>query len=169
MFKTKYEEIPPDLNPLTPPVVISDSTWGWKLYDVYGNQYLLSEVKHYTIFLNIWETWCEPCLVELPGLQRMYDSLKTEGIELFFVTEENAEIVRRFVEEKKYTLPVFLSRDGVPNQLRTGAYPTTYVIDSKGRIVFKEMRSAKWDHPSVLAALRKVNEERRHEQDKKER
>ena len=166
-FKTKYEEIPPDLSPVTPPVVISDSTWGWKLYDIYENQYLFSEAKHHTIFLNIWATWCGPCIAEMPGLHRMYDSLKTEGVELFFVTEESPDTVERFMEKKKFTLPIFFSRDGIPAQLKTGLYPTTYVIDSNGRIVFREKRSAQWDHPSALQAIRRVNRERRYEEEKK--
>ncbi len=164
---TKYEEISPDLAPLNPSVEISDSTWGWKLYDEYGNQYLFSEAKGRTIFLNSWATWCQPCLAELPGLQRMYDSLKTEGIELFFVTEENSDVVRRFLNKNGYTIPVFFSRDAIPTQLRTGLYPTTFLIDPMGRIVYRVMRSAKWDNQEVLRKIRGVSRERGYEEEGK--
>jgi len=153
-FKTRYEEIPPNLLPLADPVTLSDSTWNWRVKSLGGPEETLAVWNGEPLFLNFWGTWCQPCVVEMPGMQRMYDSLRTDGVRFLFVSNEREAPVQQFIEKTGYTLPIYVAVEDIPPQLLTGLFPTTFLINRKGQIVFRQVGSAKWDDPSVLKAVR---------------
>ena len=49
------------------------NSYEWKLMDYEGNTYNMEEAKGKVVFVNLWATWCPPCIAEMPSIQKLYD------------------------------------------------------------------------------------------------
>lgn len=154
-FKTRYEEIPPEF-PDTP-TLVDTADLDWKVRTLEGDTISLQQFAGKKMFINIWGSWCQPCLVEMPKLQALYDELKGDtSIVFLFVSDEPDSTVRAFAAENTYTLPFFVSDAYKPRAYNTGKYPTTIIVNSKGEIVYRLPLTADWSDPSVSAYLQNV-------------
>ncbi|TAJ13267.1 TlpA family protein disulfide reductase [Marinilabiliaceae bacterium JC017] len=107
-----------------------------------------------TIFLNFWATWCPPCIAELPSINKLYE-LYGDDVAFFFITNEEPETVRSFLEKRGYDLPVYILKDRVPEIFYSRSIPASYLISQKGQIIMKKQGAANWDGSKVK---RKLNE-----------
>lgn len=129
------------------------SDYNWPLQSIDGNQLNLSQSKNKVIVLNVWATWCPPCIAEMPSLQELYDEFKEE-VDFYFVTYEDPEPVRRFLEKREYTIPVYFPRARAPEELESASLPTTFLIDQNGAILIRKVGAAKWASEKVKAQIR---------------
>ena len=151
------------LNPgafLSPPS-FSDSyygpmDYGWSVRTLDGTEISLSDFRGKPIYLNFWATWCTPCIAEMPSIQNLYDVLKNEKVVFLVVSDETAETVRTFMEERQFTLPAFLAMGDLPEVLRPRGLPTTFIIDPGGNVVFKHTGAVRWDDDSSVNFLRNL-------------
>ena len=114
----------------------------------------LSQFKGKVVFMNFWATWCRPCGAEKPTIQNLYNYLKNEDVVFLLISNEKKETVQAFVEKRKFTFPVYLYKDDLPNVLKSPGIPATFILDRDGVIVFKHVGLAKWDDESCWSFLR---------------
>jgi len=94
------------------------------------------------VVLNVWGSWCPPCVAETPALQRVWAAYQTAGAPVAFVgvaTEESPETSLAFLRTAGVTYPSISDRasSGRPTAALAGsapATPTTLVLDRHGRI-----------------------------------
>jgi len=114
---------------------------GFQVNDLEGKPLSLAEAKGKIVLLNFWATWCGPCRAEIPDLvdlQKRYAD-KLEIIALA-TDEEDAGQVHRFVLDSGINYRVAMAPDGVRREYGgIAALPTSFVIDSQGRIVQKHV------------------------------
>ena len=107
-----------------------------------GSKFDLAAKRDKVVLLNVWATWCGPCIYEIPELQKLHDQYAPRGLEVIGVSvdESGAESVRSFVaEQKKMAYPIVLDAEGkIANLLQTTVLPTSVLVDHKGRIVWKK-------------------------------
>jgi len=132
----------------------ADYSWSYRALD--GKEILFSESKGKVVFLNFWATWCGPCKAEMPNIQSLYDSLKNEDIVFLLVSNEDEETVRKFLDKKQYTFPVYLRDKEVPEVFKTRGIPATFILSREGSVVFKHVGAAKWDDESCLSFIRSL-------------
>lgn len=100
-----------------------------------------ADLKGKVVVINVWGVWCGPCVAEMPELQKVYDKYKDDKDVAVLTFDSNDELpkVKKFIEEKKYTLPVLLE-DGYISKLpqfKTNlVFPTTLFIDKSGKVSF---------------------------------
>ncbi|WP_418748022.1 cytochrome c biogenesis protein CcdA [Frisingicoccus sp.] len=118
------------------------------LVDQFGNSHTLSEYKGKTVFLNFWATWCGPCRMEMPYIQKVYEEYGSNGGDVIILgvanpkTEEypnnsdvSQEEVELFLSENGYTYPVVMDLDGsIFAAYGIQAFPTTFMIDKNGNV-----------------------------------
>lgn len=103
-----------------------------------GEEARLSDFRGQPVIINFWATWCPPCRAEMPDFQQLYES---EDVEILAVnlteSERSSEVVQDFINELELTFPVPMDEDSVVNEhYQVQVYPTSYMIDSEGKVQF---------------------------------
>ncbi|NLJ96443.1 MAG: redoxin domain-containing protein [Clostridiales bacterium] len=118
------------------------------LMDQYGNEHTLSDYKDKVIFLNFWATWCPPCKMEMPDIEKIYKEYGENKEDVIILgianpssdeypnnADESKEYIIDFLEENEYTFPVVFDETGdIFRQYYITAFPTTFLIDKNGNI-----------------------------------
>ena len=119
----------------------------FKLQTLNGETVQLSDYKGKRVIVNFWATWCPPCRAEIPDFQKLYEKKDVEILAVNLTeTEESTEGVEGFVKEFEMTFPVVMDvNSDVSNTYQVSAYPTSYMIDSNGRIQFVAMGALNYD------------------------
>lgn len=103
-----------------------------------GSQLTLSELRGHPVMLNLWASWCLPCRVEMPSIERVYRRHREEGLVVvgLNVTAQDSEAAARtFAEEFELSFPIVLDRDGAASaRYELMGLPSTYFIDREGII-----------------------------------
>ena len=149
----RLPEFPPADQSLT---AYGEADWDWTLQTLDGESVTFGDFQGQVVVLNFWATWCGPCKKEMPTLQVLYDSLKTEGVAFLMVSKEDAETVRVFLEKEEYDMPFYIRTGIAPADVQSRSIPATFIIDSEGTVVFKETGSRAWDDESTIAFLRRL-------------
>ena len=105
--------------------------------DLQGRQVTLSEFRgQKVVVVDFWATWCAPCVMAMPKLQELHDEFKEREVEVLAVNlGEDPDLVRRFLELKKYTFRVVMDQKRViANRFGVSAIPALVVVDADGRI-----------------------------------
>lgn len=128
------------------------------LLTVEGEQIYLSEFEGKTIFMNLWATWCPPCIAEMPNIQRLFDDIKDNNDIVFVMAslDQDPQKAWDFVERKEFTFPVY-SVIAKPRVYDSSVVPTTYVISPQGDIVMEHQGMAKYDTDEFKAFLNSVS------------
>jgi thiol-disulfide isomerase/thioredoxin len=139
------------------PPPLPTAAWDYQLRgeDLAGDPVDFSEFAGRVLVLNVWATWCAPCVAELPSLARLQASLTEEGVSLACVTSEARDKVLAFVESRGLSVPVYVVAE-VPTSFSSRAIPATYVVDRSGRIAFRHVGAAAWDDPGVVEFIRRI-------------
>ena len=125
-----------------------DRDGDWKFHDLDGTAFELGQFKGKVIFINIWATWCMPCVFEMQSIQKLYDAYKTEDIVFLIASNEDKNTVQKFYKENKYTFPVYLIHPQLPYSFQSTGFPSTFIIDRKGNIVLRHLGAADWNDKS---------------------
>jgi len=104
--------------------------------DVVGKRHRLEEHAGEVVLVNVWATWCAPCRIEMPELDRLYQERKDQGFIVFGLSTEDVDVQRKFVAERlSVTYPLLTIEGAVPDIYRTTArYPANFLIDRQGRL-----------------------------------
>jgi len=129
--------------------VLQDYNWNLIAENTSVN---LKRSKGKVTLINIWATWCPPCVAEMSSLQSLYDSYGDQ-VDFYFVTGEEREVVDAFMKNKGYTFPVYLQRFSPPTQLKQKSIPLTVLLDKEGKIVIKKTGAADWDSDKTRAII----------------
>ena len=130
----------------------------WKFQSLDGEETSLSAFEGKVLFVNLWATWCGPCVVEMPSIQRLYEQFPQEDVAFLLVSDERPDVVEEFVQEKGWELPLYVSKDEKPSAFKTLGIPATFILDREGRIVFRHVGSAAWDDESTVRFLTELLE-----------
>ena len=116
-----------------------DAAPDFKLTTLDGKPVTLADSHGKVILLNFWATWCGPCRAEIPDLielQNKYkDKLQILGL---IVDDDDQDAIKEFVEKFGINYPVAIASNDIRFQYGgIAALPTSFVLDSEGRIVQK--------------------------------
>ena len=149
------------LRPLTD--VIQPATPGppaaARFLDAEGGTHTLAEFAGKGLVVNLWATWCVPCVAELPALQAMARAVADADIAVLALSSDRggAEVVRRFYASHAIGLPIWLDPKGeAARAWGARGLPTTLIIDRTGAERGRLEGAIAWDSAPSLAALRRL-------------
>lgn len=97
--------------------------------------YQIAEVENKNIIINIWATWCAPCIKEMPYLTSLHERLNPEAWKIILISDEELNKIQSFKDKHTLNLNMLKAQKPLKDYGIKG-YPTTYVIDRNGEIVF---------------------------------
>ena len=116
-----------------------------------GDTIALSDLRGEVVLLNIWATWCPPCVREMPSMQRLYEMLGDQGLRIVAVSVDAPGAlgdVRTFVHEYGLEFDILLNPGGgIQDTYGVTGMPTTWLIDRDGRIRRKVLGGTDWMSP----------------------
>ncbi len=124
-----------------------------------GTKFDLAGRRGKVVLLNVWATWCGPCIYEIPELQRIHDLYTARGFEVVGVSvdESGIESVKQFVDDKKMRYPIALDPQGkLASLLQTSVLPTSVLLDRTGKIVWKKYGAILENDQELDAAIKKA-------------
>ena len=108
----------------------------------------LGDLRGKVVLLNFWATWCEPCLEEMPAMERLARTFRERGLAVLAlsVDREGASVVRSFLKRHDLTFLVGLDpQQAVARLYRIWALPSTTILDRKGVPRFAVQGAREWD------------------------
>ncbi|HET6195817.1 MAG TPA: TlpA disulfide reductase family protein [Acetobacteraceae bacterium] len=140
-------------NPPAPPPDISFTTPD-------GAEHHLTDFAGHGMVVNLWATWCVPCVEEMPSLAALSKTLAPDDIAVLPLSSDRggARVVEAFYQEHGITgLPVLLDSKGTAARAwRARGLPTSLIIDKQGRERARLEGSADWSTPAAAAIVRKL-------------
>jgi thiol-disulfide isomerase/thioredoxin len=110
--------------------------------------------------VNMWATWCAPCVVELPSLDALAKALAPQDIAVLPLSSDRggAAAVESWYRQHGITgLPVLLDPKGaLARAFNARGIPTTVVINASGRVVARLEGAADWGSPAAQALIQKL-------------
>ncbi len=124
-----------------------DFDYRGKFLDLEGHSVSLEDYRGKTIFINLWATWCPPCIAEMPHISDMYHKVKgTENLEFLMIAlDKDLAKSKSFIERKGYDFPVVHASFGLNNSLQSQSIPTTIVVNPQGEIIFYQEGMSNFD------------------------
>ena len=121
-----------------------------------GSRVRLSDFRGKPLIVNFLATWCPPCRAEMPSIQRAWEQLKGEGIGVIAINVgEDADTIRQFIAQSPVTFPMPMDPDSqVVQAWPVRGLPTTFVVDSEGRLAYVATGEREWDDPELLRLVR---------------
>ena len=120
----------------------------------------LKDYEGRVVLLNVWATWCEPCKVEMPSIEKLHREFGPRGLAVVAVSVDDAGMekrIRAFATELGITFEVLHdpSRTTSRNYQITG-YPETFIIGREGTIRKKVIGAADWNSAANHALIREL-------------
>lgn len=142
-------ELSYDLTKLKNPVKAPD----FNLPDMDNELHSLAQFKGKVVMLNFWATWCPPCRREMPSMEAVYQSFQGKPFVVVAINEwETEEIVFPYLGQLDVfpTFPILFDQNGdISKKYNVKGLPTTFIIDKKGRIVYRAIGGRDFNHPEV--------------------
>jgi len=124
----------------------------WELRDLEGNELNFADTKGKVVFVNLWATWCPPCIAEFQNIQDLYNDYNDEVVFLL-VSDESSQTIQKFLEKKGYDIPIFNPLTNYPDDFNPRSIPRTYIIDKEGHIVVDKKGAANWNSNKIRNQL----------------
>jgi peroxiredoxin len=137
------EKIEAALNPPVFPGV--EAEYRWSLATLEGEEIPFSTFRDRVVFLNFWSVSCVPCTVEFSSLNALAEEYEGRGVEFIHICVDEADDVRKFMEENPLLFEVYVTAGEVPEVFLSGMVSSKTIIDDDGKIACSWLGPARWD------------------------
>lgn len=151
------------------PVITGSVAPDFRMEEMSGGEVALSDFKDQRVVLvNVWATWCAPCLQEMPSMQRLYESLEGEDFEILAVSVDapfgESDVggraggdLEEFSDRLGLTFPILRNPSGDIQRLyQTTGVPETFIVGRDGVIYKKVAGPTEWDATENEELIRRL-------------
>lgn len=131
----------------------------WQVTDLQGKQQDLKVYQGKALVVNFWASWCPSCRKELPSLNQVWKTLKTDHIQMLAINIGDASsAAQAFLQDYPIDFTVWLDENATSfNAWDITGLPTTLLIDAEGRVQEKIVGERYWMEPSLLEKIKNLS------------
>ncbi len=127
------------------------------LKDLTGKPFELASAKDKIVLLDFWASWCGPCVVEMPHIQKLHEEFKDKGLLIIGVNNEELEIAREFMKDKGYTFASLVDEGrAVAKQYQVTGIPQVLLIGRDGKVKWHSIGFGSGKEKELRTAVEKV-------------
>ncbi len=126
-----------------------------------GDAISLEQLRGKVVLVNLWATWCPPCVLEMPGFQRVYEDYREQGFVVLGLSrdEGSPDLVRAFLRQKGITYPVAMEAgSGIEGFGRVTTLPASFLIGRDGTV--RHRVTGIYAEPTLRMAVQRLLEEK---------
>jgi thiol-disulfide isomerase/thioredoxin len=124
-----------------------------------GKEVNLSALRGKVVFVNLWASWCPPCVAEMPGIQALYKKMDPAKVAFVMISlDENSRKAQALLTRRGYTFPVYFPTGPLPAPFDSNSIPSTVILTPNGQVAARHEGMADYDTPEFKAALEKLAE-----------
>jgi thiol-disulfide isomerase/thioredoxin len=147
-----------DAHPFAPAPTLEPAP-GMSFTDGAGRRLGLEAFSGTLVLLNLWATWCPPCVEEMPALDRLEAEFGGDGFQVVAVSVDRGgrATVEPFLRRHGLDhLALYLDPDAAAlNAWGSHSLPTSVLIDRQGRVLGRIEGAADWDSPEARTLIRR--------------
>ncbi len=134
---------------------LSDSDYLFAMQTKDGKTASLSDFRGEVVFINVWASWCPPCVAEMPTIETLYENVAGQPKIRFILLslDDDRPKAVDFMEDRDFSLPYYFPASALPEAFRSQYLPTTYVLSKEGQIVYKKEGIADYSSPNFARWL----------------
>jgi len=152
------------IQPVTTGTVAPD----FEVNDLLGGRARLSDHKGEVVLVNIWATWCPPCVEEMPSMERLYQKIGGDGFEIMAISIDvepggfdldgnPGGDIQAFADSLGLTFPILHDPSGAIQQLyRTTGVPESFLIGTDGILYKRVAGPTEWDAPEYRELIQRL-------------
>ncbi len=152
------------IQPVTAGTVAPD----FEVNDLLGRRVRLSDHRGEVVLVNIWATWCPPCVKEMPSMERLYQKIGGDGFEIMAISIDvepggfdldgnPGGDIQAFADSLGLTFPILHDPSGAIQQLyRTTGVPESFLIGTDGILYKRVAGPTEWDAPEYKELIRRL-------------
>ena len=143
-------------NEITASSTSTPADFNLNLMDEDGNTLSLADFKGKAIFMNMWATWCPPCIAEMPNINNLYKEMGQEVAFVMVSLDDDFETAKAFNERKGFDLPIYTLQSRRPAMYQSTTVPTTYIISADGQLMMTHKGMANYNTSKFKKFLQEI-------------
>lgn len=129
------------------------------LKTIYGKNVNLADYKGKVVVLNVWATWCRPCVAEIPELITAQNALKNSDVRVIGVAVDGGNVdLKKFLDKIRASgfETLIDSKQAIPGKMGVSVVPTNFIIDGNGNLVAYVEGYLPWENPQIISFLKEI-------------
>lgn len=122
-----------------------------ELTDINGNEISIDSFHNKKLFINFFATWCGPCMSEIASIENAQQILANDNFQFLLISDEPLARLKTFQQQ---TQLLVLHSEKKLSLLDIVTIPTTYVVNAKREIVYKQTSEADWASETMIEKIR---------------
>lgn len=133
------------------PVAIGDSAPNFSVPALPSGSMDLKDYRGQVVVVNLWATWCPPCVEETPSLVDFAEKMRNHGVVVLGISvDEDETALQDFVQKNHISYPIGRDPDrSLSARFGTYQFPETYILDRRGLVAEKVVGPTDWDDPRM--------------------
>lgn len=128
---------------------LSAADFNFALVNDEGERMNLEDFKGEITFINVWASWCPPCVAEMPTIETLYNEV-ADHKEINFIIlslDQEPDKATEFMESRDFAMPYHFPASALPAMFNSQYLPTTYVVSKEGQVIYKREGIADYSSP----------------------
>ena len=122
-----------------------------------GSSAMLSKYRGKPLIINVWASYCQPCLAEMGSLESLWRRYGGRFNVIGISVDDYPDRARRFLAQARTTFPHYIDyKLTLENMLGANTIPLTLLVDAQGRVLLKVHGAQQWDSPDIIKVIGKT-------------
>ncbi|MBN9349503.1 MAG: TlpA family protein disulfide reductase [Chitinophagaceae bacterium] len=143
------------------PIISGNDTRDIVFMNSDGKDIRLGALKGKVVFINFWATWCLPCRMEMPGINKLKKSFKENGQIVFMTVDTDGDLTKssQYMHRKNFDLDVFGLKSNLPEGFMPNMIPATFILNKNGDVVARVAGAMNYAKSDVRKSLERLMDE----------